>query len=285
MRSAVVRCVLAFIGSFALAASAAACLGAAHSGRTYSVSVVPQLPPAATYARWAPLLERVGRQAGACFDLTIPETIAAFEKSLWSGRPDFAFANPYHEVIAKRRQGYVPLLVDTKTPLSGIIVVRADSPIRDIRELHGKDLSFPSPNAFAASLLIRSELARQGIRINPVYLKTHANVYRSVVAGDKPAGGGVNNTLQREEEGLRQSLRVLYETPKYAPHPLAAHPRVPRKAREDVIAAFLALADDAQGRALLEAVQMPQPGRADYPRDFLPLERLGLERFVVLNED
>jgi len=198
---------------------------------------------------------------------------------------DFAFANPYHEVVAKKRKGYIPVLIDSRLRLSGLIVVRGDSLVRDVRDLNGKEVAFPSPNAFAASLLIRAELAKQGIRISPRYVKTHANVYRAVVAGDVVAGGGVNNTLQREEEGLRQSLKVIYETKSYAPHPLVAHPRVSAKVREQVGDGFKALTHDASGRALLEAVQMPEPVMADYIRDFRPLENLSLERWVVLNEN
>jgi len=268
-----------------LTVSAHACIGDAKSGRIYSVNVVPQLPPAATFARWAPLLERVGQRAGLCFDLTVPASIASFETVLWGGRTDFAFANPYHEVVAKQRKGYEPLLIDSRVRLSGVLVTRNGSGVRDVRDLHDKEVAFPSPNAFAASLLIRAELAKQGVRIKPTYLKTHANVYRAVASGDVVAGGGVNNTLQREEEGLRQVLKVVYETSSYAPHPFVVHPRVSRKVREQVANAFLTLAQEASGRALLDAVQMPEPALADYRRDFYPLELLSLDRWVVPNED
>lgn len=265
--------------------STAACLGDAKATRVFSIAVVPQLAPVLTYARWAPILEHIGRRTGQCFELEVPHTIPAFEKLLFMGKPDFAFANPYHEVMARRRQGYVPLLMDGRERLSGILTVQADSPIRDVRELHGKEVAFPAPNAFAASLLIRAQLARQGIRIQPVYLRTHAQVYRAVAQGDKPAGGGVNNTLQREDEALRNSLRVLYETPQFAPHPLIAHPRIPLAAREALVSTFVSLAASEAGQALLDAVQIPVPTRADYRRDYAPLESLGLERFVVLDAD
>lgn len=279
------RIAIHWLGALLVMASAHACIGDEKAGRAYSVSIVPQLPPATTYARWAPLLQKVGQKTGLCFDLTVPDSISAFEAVLWGGKVDFAFANPYHEVVARKRKGYEPLLIDSRVRLSGLLVVRGDSPVQDVRDLHGREVAFPSPNAFAASLLIRAELAKQGIHITPKYVKTHANVYRAVATGDVMAGGGVNNTLAREEEGLRQSLKKLYETRTYAPHPLVVHPRVPAKVRERFEAEVLAMAHDASGRALLDAVQMPEPVRADYRRDFFPLERLSLERWVVLHED
>ncbi len=262
----------------------AACLGDKAAAKEMTVSIVPQLPRAVTYAKWAPILEYVGQKSGQCFNLEIPETIPAFEKQLFKGEPDFAFANPYHEVIAKKRKGYIPLFIDGKTKLTGILVVKADSPIKSIQDLQGKDVAFPAPNAFAASLLIRAELAKQGIFIKPKYLKTHATAYRAVAMGDVVGAGGVNNTLQREEQALKESLRIVYETSGYAPHPFIANPRVPLKVRNSVTEAFLSLATNEPGRKLLEEVQIPQPIPSDYQRDFAPLETLKLDKFVVLDE-
>ena len=262
----------------------AACLGDKSASKEMSVVIVPQLPRAITYAKWAPILEYVGQKSGQCFNLDIPETIPAFEKLLFKGEPDFAFVNPYHEVIAKKRKGYIPLFIDGKTKLTGILVVRANSPIKKIQELQGMEVAFPAPNAFAASLLIRSELARQGVFIKPRYLKTHATAYRAVALGDVVGAGGVNNTLQREEQALKESLRIIYETSGYAPHPFVANPRVPLKLRNSVTEAFISLTASEPGRRLLEEVQIPQPIPSDFQRDFAPLEKLKLEKFVVLDE-
>lgn len=264
--------------------ASAACLGDKSATKELSVVIVPQLPRSITYAKWAPILEYVGKQSGQCFNLEVPETIPSFEKILFTKNPDFAFANPYHEVMAKKRKGYIPLFIDGKIKLTGILVVKADSPIKSIQDLQGREIAFPAPNAFAASLLIRAELAKQGVFIKPKYLKTHASSYRAVAMGDLVGAGGVNNTLQREESELKESLRILYETSGYAPHPFIANPKVPLKVRNSVTDAFISLSKTDSGRKLLEEVQIPQPIPSDYQRDFAPLEGLKLEKFVVLDE-
>jgi len=262
----------------------ASCETGPATQRPVAVYVVPQLPPSVLYARWSPLLAQVGRKTGQCFELHIAASIPEFERALLKGTPDLAFINPYHAVMVRRRQGYIPLLMDSQERLSGILTVAADSPIQDVAALDGQTVVFPAPNAFAASLLIRAHLARRGIRIEPQYVQTHASVYRAVALGEVIAGGGVNNTLQREEPALRNRLRVLYETPSYAPHPLVAHPRIPAALRESVLSAFINIASTDNGRQLLNQVQLPVPVRSNYDRDYAPLERLGLERFVVLDE-
>lgn len=266
------------------ASQAASCLGRA-GGPRWRVGIVPQLPPREIAASWTPVLKDVGEQSGQCFELVIPTSIPLFEKQLQDGGFDFAFLNPYHQVMARQRLGLIPLVRDGKTNLDGILVVRKDSPLRQLADLNGQTVAFPAPNSFGASLLMRALLARQGIRIKPDYLNTHSNVYRAVALGRAPAGGGVNNTWMRERPELRRELRILWRTPSYAPHPFSAASRVPATTRLKVQQAFLRLGATEQGRALLAKVQMPMVIKADYARDYEPLTRLGLERFVVKGGD
>ena len=262
------------------------CLGDRRpSGRPIRVSVVPQRPPAETFAVWSPLLQQLGQVSKQCFVLRVAPSIPNFEAELRTGRADCVYMNPYHAVLAQRWRGYMPLIRDGSKPLRGLLVVRKDSPIRSIRELHGQAVAFPSPNAFAATLLPRVLLARQGITIQPVFENTHSNVYRSVALGMLPAGGGINNTLRRERPELREELRVLWQTPPFPSHPFACLPSLAPAKREALQAGFLALAANPANHGLLDAIQIPEPVRADYRRDYQPLLGLGLERFTVLGSD
>ncbi|WP_310642807.1 phosphate/phosphite/phosphonate ABC transporter substrate-binding protein [Limnohabitans sp.] len=278
-------CVLALlgIGSALLPslanAQASNCLGDVSVTKPYVVSVVPQLPASETYSHWAPVLEAVGLASKQCFTLNISKTIPDFEVELLAGTPDFSYMNPYHQVMAYRRQAYRPLVADA-TPLTGIVVVRRDSGINKMDDLNGKQLAFPSPNAFAASLITRATLSQRGIDIKPLYVKTHSNVYRSVLQADVVAGGGVNTTLLREPEGLQSQLKVLFESAGYRAHPFSAHPRVPVAVQESVRKAFIAYAGTDAGKAAMNKAQMPQPVAVDYARDYLPLEHLKIEAFV-----
>jgi phosphonate transport system substrate-binding protein len=225
------------------------------------------------------LLEAIGVATKQCFILSISKSIPDFETELLAGTPDFSYMNPYHQVMVHRRQAYRPLVADA-TPLTGILVVRRDSGINKIEDLNGKALAFPSPNAFAASLVTRAILSQRGIDIKPIYVKTHSNVYRSVLQADVVAGGAINTTLLREPEGLQAQLKVLFETSGYRAHPFSAHPRVPAALQESVRKAFMAYASTEAGKAVMNKAQMPQPVAVDYGRDYLPLEQMKIESFV-----
>jgi phosphonate transport system substrate-binding protein len=260
----------------------AACLGEQNTTKVYTFDVVPQHTAAKIYTTWSPLLQRVGQEAGLCFELRVAATIPEFEQKLLKGEPEFVFLNPYHAVLANQKKKYQPLLADSEDLLTGILVVRADSPIKNLDELKGKNIALPAPNAFAASLLIRAEMAKRKIDINPVFVKTHSNVYRSVISKDAIAGGGVNYTLDNEVPEVRQQLRVLFESQAYTPHPVATHPSVPAAVRDRFLKAMLKLTQDEEGRKLLDGINLSKPQAVTYAKHYKPLESLRLEKFLVL---
>jgi phosphonate transport system substrate-binding protein len=252
--------------------------------RAYICAVVPQFPSSYIYENWDPVLKALEEETGLKFVLKTFKNIPEFEKSFLKGEPDFAFMNPYHAVMAKRAQGYIPLIRD-KNPLTGILVVKKDAPYKSVEDLDGKKIGFPAPNAYGASLYMRALLSEVfKIKFEALYLKTHDNVYRNVILGNVAAGGGVNQTLKRQPEEIKKELRILYETPPSAPHPIVVHPRVPKELREAFKKAFLKLPQRENLRSFLEKVQIPEPVEADYKRDYRPLEKLNLEKYLVLEE-
>ena len=259
---------------------AVSCVGdSSQAAQARTVGIVPQLPPAEVFSRWRPVLQRLGQRAGLCFELVVPVSIPRFEQDLQQGRYDYAFMNPYHQVMVQQR--YQPLVRDGATLLRGILVVRRDSSITSLQQLNGAKIAFPSPNAFAASLLIRAHLRQQGVAFTPIYLKTHSNVYRAVAIDQVKAGGGVNNTLNREPVELRERLRVLYTTPGYPAHPFSARRDLDPAEVSRVEQAWLRVPANATADPLLHRAQIPRPLASRFSRDYRPLQDLQLDQLVA----
>ena len=260
--------------------------GADHpKPQIYTWSVVPQFSPTAVHRDWTPLLDYLQKKTGQRFRLVTADSFDFFEGNLYQGRFDFAYANPYQTLLAHRFQGYLPLVRDGRSRLTGILVVRRGSPITDLQQLEGKKIAFAAPNAFAVSLYMRALLSeRFGLHFEPVYVGTHSNAYRQVLLGRVPACGGVYRTLHKERPEVQASLRVIYEAPSTITHAVMAHPRVPEPVREAVRQAILDLRQTEQGRRLLASVFLPEPVAADFERDYKPLEALNLDKYVVVPE-
>ena len=257
---------------------------AAATEKTYTIAIVPQFSSTQVYRDWSPLLNKLQEATGLHFELKIYDDFPRFESDFAKGVPDLVYLNPYHMVVAHKKQGYRPLLRDS-TNLSGIMVAKQDGSIKEISDLKNQTIAFPSPNALGASLYLRALLAEKfHIKINPVYVNGHQNVYRQVILGDVAAGGGIKRTLSKEPEAVQSQLKVIFTTPDMASHPLAAHPRVTTTASKKIVAALLAMANDPETAKLLSTVQIPQPVVAEFKRDYAGLAKLKLDRYAVVEE-
>ena len=247
---------------------------------TYSIGVAPQFESRRMFAIWQPIIGELEKRTGHQFKLVVPLTVTDFERELEKGSYDFVYANPYHIVRLSQKQAYLPLVRD-KLPLRGILVVRKDSPVRNLKELDGKSLAVPSPNAIGASLLIRADLEHfHGVRMKMVNVKTHSSVFLNVLNGLTEAGGGVEKTLGEQDQPVQDALRVIYTTREMPSHPVAAHSRVDQAAREQVRRALLELAATPAGKALLDEVPMKQPVTTSI-EDYLVMRKWGLEAYWV----
>lgn len=249
--------------------------------QTVSISIVPQMQTTLIQKNWGAFLAELSKNTGIDFKIKYYATIPLFEDGLEHGETDIAFMNPYHAVMAYNWQKYMPIIHDKKS-LVGILVVKKDGAIKTIADLNGKSLAFPAPNAFAASLLMRATLIEdKKINFKPIYVKTHSNVYRDVMFGLYPAGGGVNNTLSRENTGVQSQLKILFTTEASAPHPICVHPRIDKKTVQIIKDAILKMGMDPKYKDIMNEIQIPDPVSADYQRDYLPLKKLKLEQYVV----
>jgi phosphonate transport system substrate-binding protein len=246
----------------------------------YTFGVVPQFEQRKLFRIWQPILLELEKYTNLKFHLKGSAKIPDFEKEFLAGHYDFAYMNPYHILAANNKQGYIPLVRDEGKPLYGVLVVKKGSSIKNIQDLDGKTIAFPAPNALGASLLIRADLKKLDIEINPKYVKTHSSVYLNVALGLTDAGGGVASTLDEQKDEIKDQLKVLYETRHMAPHPLSVHPRVAKDVQLKVKQAILKMAETEHGRALLEKIPIRKAIPADLSH-YQELNNWGLKEFWV----
>ena len=198
------------------------------SDKVYTFGVVPQQAASEMAESWVPFLAWLSSNSGVKLRFVTAPDIPAFEKRLGRGEYDLAYMNPLHYTVFHKKSGYEALAKEKGRKLKGILVVRKDSAIKDIHDLNGATVVFPSPAAFAASILPRAALLKSGISFTTKFVSSHDSAYLNVTRGLYPAGGGIIRTFEMLDEATRNQLRVLWTTPAYTPHAIASHPRLPR---------------------------------------------------------
>jgi len=125
--------------------------------------------------------------------------------------------NPYHYVVAHKQQKYIAKVRATKN-IIGILVTNKDSDITDVSMTKGKMFLFPTPNAFAATLLIKYELLNDyNINIDNkekfLYVNSHDSVYKGVSRGIGDIGGGIQRTFNNlSDKNAKNSVTIQHPT-------------------------------------------------------------------------
>lgn len=219
--------------------------------------VVPQQSASRLAALWVPLLAELENRGAPTLAFRTAPDIPTFEQRLAAGEYDLAYMNPYHYTVFSQSPGYRAFAKARGRRIQGILVTRRDSSLTTLSDLDGAELAFPSPAAFAASILTRANLASAGVSFQPRYVSSHDSVYHAVAKGLYPAGGGVVRTFESVAPHIREQLQILWTSDGYTPHAFAAHPRLGTDTVGEIAALMIGLAEDETGRALLEPLRLP----------------------------
>ncbi|MHA2938960.1 phosphate/phosphite/phosphonate ABC transporter substrate-binding protein [Vibrio sp. RC27] len=217
--------------------------------------IVPQQSAITLAKNWGPILKHLSEETGYKVIFRTAKDIPEFEQRVLKGEYDIAYMNPYHYTVFHQKPGYEAFAKQKDKQIRGIVVVKSDSDIKELKDLDGETLVFPSPAAFAASVVPRSSLKAMGINFTPQYVSSHDSVYINVAKDFFPAGGGIERTLNNTDSTVRENLKVLWRTPGYTPHAFATHPDLPKEVSDKVAHALIALNDSDDGKALLSRIK------------------------------
>ncbi|ASJ72862.1 phosphate/phosphite/phosphonate ABC transporter substrate-binding protein [Granulosicoccus antarcticus] len=223
--------------------------------KEYTFGIVPQQSAKKLARLWGPILARLSEDSGFTLKFATAKNIPTFEARLAAGNYAFAYMNPYHFTVFNESPGYLAIAHQENKSIQGIVVVHKDSKLQTLEELDGSTLAFPSPAAFAASLLPQAKLNNSNIKYEPRYVSSHDSVYMTVSRGLMPAGGGVMRTFNNTDPDVRKNLRILWKTEKYTPHAFAAHPDVPEADRLALQKALIELKNTESGVELLKSIR------------------------------
>lgn len=221
---------------------------------TLSFGIVPQQSAKKLAKLWTPIFKHLSDKTGTTIRFATANNIPTFEERVRSGEYDIAYMNPYHYTVFSQKPGYDAIARQKNKRIKGIVVVKKDSDIKSLEELDKQKLAFPSPAAFAASVLPRAKMEQDGMAIEPKYVSSHDSVYLSVSKGFFVAGGGVMRTFNNTAPEVREKLRVLWTTPTYTPHAIAVHPRVKPETVAKLKQALLEMNTDPEGQRLLKTI-------------------------------
>lgn len=248
-------------GALGLLALAVAALPArAAETRTYNFSPVNQFGVQLTASYWNPIIDYVSAKSGIKLVLKVGRTSADTTSYVLAQEVDFAFTNHLFS-DERRKMGWKVFGRRDYPPVRGELVVLADSPITDVKQLHEQDVGFAGPEALVIYKVPYAYLINRGILPHVVFAGNQDGAIAQLRSGKVKAIGANSQLIDGyvKREGI--AIRKLWSSDPFADLALMASPRVPAEDLAAVRKAFLAMGDDPEGAAILkrvsELVQFP----------------------------
>ncbi len=193
---------------------------------TFNFSVLNQRSAALTAEYWNPILSYVARKSGVELRLKIGKTAPETTELTVRGEAQFAFT-------------------------SGIIAVPAGSPLRELKDLAGQKVAFPSPEAFLGYKVPLDALTKEGVTVEAVFSGNQEGAMGQLKLG-RVAAAGVNASVM-EVYANRENLayRALWRSEPFPGLAVMVAPTVPAPVVKAVRDALIGMSADPEGRDIL----------------------------------
>jgi phosphonate transport system substrate-binding protein len=235
------------------------CLGGmtatAHAAEpvTYSFSPVNQYGIKLTAEYWNPIIAYVTEKSGVALKLKIGRTSADTTAYVLAQEVEFVFSN--HLFSPEReKMGWKVFGRRLTPPVQGQLVVPADSPITELAQLQGKEVSFPGPEAFVSYKVPYAHLMAHKIDIKPVFGGNTDGALAQMFSGKVAAFGGNSQLIEGYGRREDKKYKVLWTSEKFHDLALMASAKVPAKDVAAVGKAFFGMLGDPKGREILTQV-------------------------------
>lgn len=177
-------------------------LPAAGVAAEIKLGLLPRLPEKELLEMFTPLARHLEKETATKVTVVIPKDFDAYTKQAIAGEFDIGFTNPLIYVqIKKAVQQAEPLALASEpgvgTKLKGVFIVVNESPIKSIKDLKGKKVSFVDPGSAAGYVAQMLELKKVGIKKEDVAI---------AFAGKPPAVGVAVRDGKADAGGMPESV-------------------------------------------------------------------------------
>ncbi len=268
--------VLVLVATMALAGCGGGGGGSASGDEPLRVGLIPNENPEEVEAQYQPLEDYLKKEIGREVELSVPTTYNAVVEAMVSGELDLAYFGGLTYVQARQRADVHPLFTEVNprtgtTKYRSVIIVPADSNVRNVEDLRGKDFAFGSVSSTSGSLYPAIMLNQAGIDYRTdlgevVYTGGHDTTAQAVANGRVAAGGLEDRILyDLQEEGIigKDKVRVIEESDPIEGYPWVVRDDLSDKDEQALTEAYLDI-EDPKLLDLLRAEDYQKVQAADY---------------------
>lgn len=212
------------------------------------------------------------------FELEASTSYKAFDEKLKNHEPDFILPNPYQTLEALESGYTIFAKMGDDENFRGILIVRKDSDIKNIKDLKGKTISYPAATALAATMMPQYYLYQHGLDVmndtKSLYVGSQESSIMNVYLKNSQAGGTWPppwKAFVQANPEKASAMEVRWTTESLPNNSLMARKDIPKELVDQVKSLLLHLHESEEGRSILLGIGLNQFEVADQ-NTYLPVK-------------
>jgi phosphonate transport system substrate-binding protein len=249
---------------------------AARDENKLRFAVATMVSPEATFSAYLNLVQLVGRRAGRHGDIVLRSSYAGVRRALEQKTVDMALVCTGTYLHCREDRSVellaAPRFADGATYHCVVIANRRIS-ARGIEDLRGREVVLTDPESYTGRWCLESALVSRGLSTGTffgrvMYSGSHDRSILAVAAGAAdaaPVDSLILQPLLKKDAGLKERLRILWESEAYGPPPIVVPVGLDPALKSALRKVVLTLHESEDGARALKAI--------------------GIERFQVAREE
>ena len=224
---------------------------------------VPSGEAQAILASGQKIADMIQEKTGLYVEASVATSYAAVIEAMGAGKADVGWLNPFGYVLAHDKYGVAVLLITVrfgKPYYRGQIVVRADSGIKELKDLQGKKFAYVDPASTSGYLYPRALLKANGFDPDTffgetVFAGSHNNVILAVYKGEVDAGAtydDARNAVKKDYPDVLEKVTVIAYTPNIPNDTVSVRKDLPQEIKDQLKQALLEISDSEEGQQALK---------------------------------
>lgn len=221
----------------------------------------PMESPIALFKRFAPLRDYLAMQIQREIRLETAKNFRQFSKRTSLRQYDIVFTAPHMALHALDEDNYELAATFTK-PLQSVFVVRAESPIQNVKELEGAMIATPPARAIV-TIVGMKYLESQGLKaVRYKTYRTHNAAYSSVLGGETDAAM-IANFIAMKAISDNEALKIVAQSETFPGVGILVAKDLPEPLKQDIKNALWSMKELPHGRTILTTIAQPGYVEAD----------------------
>ncbi|MFQ5803441.1 MAG: phosphate/phosphite/phosphonate ABC transporter substrate-binding protein [Candidatus Methylomirabilales bacterium] len=255
-------------------------------------AVAPVISPEKSFASYKLFTKYLAAHLKTPVQLIQRKTYLEVNEMLRNGSVHFALVCTGAYIMGDREFGMDLVAVPRylgKAEYHSFIIVREESPIRQIRDLEGKRIALSDPlsnSGYFYPMFLVNQMGRDPNRFfsQMLFTYSHDSSMQAVLEGIADVAAVDSLIFDYEldhNRALGRSLRIVHKSPPFGINPIVASRTTPKGRVEAVKQILLAMDQDAEGRRILDLLRIddfiePPPGMYEATRQMI-LQARGVE--------